>query len=422
MFFGDNSQFFLLEGFWFYPYKMSESLSIRFQLSSILEIMTKTAVEEICAIVESKVALLRQELSFVKSENIFLKDRMHSLATTGKAESTRMAKEETSSTYGRSVCVQTEDAVRLSINGIFGKEWCSSMWDQRKQPREDEPPVHVDPYPASPCKHKENTFSNQALIKEENTHEVDTYANYRRDISQASESHLNSFQCEPQKYNNHASNENLSRPSHSQKEHTKTVVDNTVEPFITPVEDPLEFDDHCLTSFPSEDEDDGMLLEQCADTASTAEKNEKTQEQPEKKEKPVRRRLNRFVKKVFICQNAPKHQDTQTKTHAVIHKGERPYKCRFCGKGFSTKGILRTHERIHTGDRPFICVTCGRGFTQKFCLNNHERIHSGERPFTCQTCGKAFAQSATLGNHLLVHNKQQKNKPRKRKSKMHVNL
>jgi len=38
-----------------------------------------------------------------------------------------------------------------SIKGIFGKEWCSSLWDRRKESR-DELAIDVDLYPASPYK------------------------------------------------------------------------------------------------------------------------------------------------------------------------------------------------------------------------------------------------------------------------------
>lgn len=138
------------------------------------------------------------------------------------------------------------------------------------------------------------------------------------------------------KYNKHAFNENLIRLSDSSDGHIKTV-DDTVEQLVAPVEDPLEFDDHCdhclldtfseeqNAPFPSEDKEEGMLLEQCADTATTAENDEnriKTQEQQRKKEKRVRRSLNRYVKKMSLLQNGPKHQDTQNKTQTVIHTGE----------------------------------------------------------------------------------------------------
>ncbi len=39
-----------------------------------------------------------------------------------------------------------------SIKGIFGKEWCSSLWDRRNESREDELAIDVDLYSASPHK------------------------------------------------------------------------------------------------------------------------------------------------------------------------------------------------------------------------------------------------------------------------------
>lgn len=90
---------------------MSKSLSFRLQVSSIMEIMTKTAIEEICKIVDSDFVFLRQELSRVVSENTVLKDKMLCLGSERQEESTRITKEDTraGSTICRSVCVQTGD-------------------------------------------------------------------------------------------------------------------------------------------------------------------------------------------------------------------------------------------------------------------------------------------------------------------------
>lgn len=94
---------------------MSKSLSFRLQVSSIMEIMTKTAIEEICKIVDSDFAFLRQELSRVMGENTVLKDKMLCLGSEMHEESTRNTKEEerAGSKIYRSICVQTEDGTSL---------------------------------------------------------------------------------------------------------------------------------------------------------------------------------------------------------------------------------------------------------------------------------------------------------------------
>ncbi len=94
---------------------MSQSLSFRLQVSSIMEIMTKTAIEDICKIVDSDFAFLRQELSQVMGENTVLKDKMFCLGSERHEVSTRNTEEEAraGSKIYRSICVQTEDGKSL---------------------------------------------------------------------------------------------------------------------------------------------------------------------------------------------------------------------------------------------------------------------------------------------------------------------
>lgn len=47
------------------------------------------------------------------------------------------------------------------------------------------------------------------------------------------------------------------------------------------------------------------------------------------------------------------------------HSGERPHKCKECGRGFLTKSDVKTHERVHSGERPYQCSRCDKRFSRK---------------------------------------------------------
>ncbi|XP_030053489.1 zinc finger protein 33B [Microcaecilia unicolor] len=117
------------------------------------------------------------------------------------------------------------------------------------------------------------------------------------------------------------------------------------------------------------------------------------QHQPHKGDKP------------YTCTECGKgfSRSTQLKDHWRTHTGERPYKCTECGKGFSRSTQLKDHRRTHTGERPYKCRECGKSFSHSSNLNHHRRTHTGERPHPCPECHKRFSQNSDLVRHQRTH-------------------
>ena len=95
--------------------------------------------------------------------------------------------------------------------------------------------------------------------------------------------------------------------------------------------------------------------------------------------------------------------DTATSNQANLSDD---FSCSFCGKGFSTSLLLKEHERNHKGDRPYRCLECGKGFRRRNHLINHKMTH--QRTIQCTVCKMILPTIGELIKHRKTHLKRGK--------------
>ena len=92
----------------------------------------------------------------------------------------------------------------------------------------------------------------------------------------------------------------------------------------------------------------------------------------------------------------------------AIHKNIYLFKCphQNCQRTFRTGYRLYVHELFHKGIKPFKCSFCGKGFAEKGTLKVQLESHSTVRYYNCEYCSYGCKTESHLREHYKVkHNK-----------------
>ncbi|KAL6460539.1 hypothetical protein MHYP_G00305050 [Metynnis hypsauchen] len=112
------------------------------QLSSIMEMLAKTAVAEIGKLVEESHAVLRLEITRRIGENQSLKSRCDFLEKELKATRRRL-QASVDAQFGSGS--KADLPHRPTIDGVFGKEWCLDLWKDKETSARQKDDSHKDP-------------------------------------------------------------------------------------------------------------------------------------------------------------------------------------------------------------------------------------------------------------------------------------
>jgi uncharacterized Zn-finger protein len=59
---------------------------------------------------------------------------------------------------------------------------------------------------------------------------------------------------------------------------------------------------------------------------------------------------------------------------------QKPFICKYCGKGYAKPAPLQAHIYKHFDQKPFSCADCEKCFTSAAALRQHSlKIHSSQK-------------------------------------------
>jgi len=91
------------------------------------------------------------------------------------------------------------------------------------------------------------------------------------------------------------------------------------------------------------------------------------------------------------------------------YKNTGEHQCEVCFKTYSTRFTLKTHAVIHSGEKAYKCQHCQREFTYEWNMKTHKCL--GKQTLVghqCDVCSKTFLTWQSLKSHALTHQDQLK--------------
>ncbi|XP_038819406.1 zinc finger protein 112-like [Salvelinus namaycush] len=338
---------------------MLSSVSLRAQIASIIEVLSKAAVAEISKVVDDGIVVLRVEMCQRENEINVLKNNLQQLDSELRRARTRGIQARRRIHHGRSVAAEnlgregpgksgTTCVGRTSLEKLQSGEDGNER-DEEDIRRADETQVKTEPG-------VELEQAKQSTGRKEKGRLDAELSMYDRDSQQwmSSSQADNDMEMSNSEYFNSSGQNSQCLPDHSP---------------VPPGNSGKEEASCSSVSFPG--------------------------------------KLYFDVREDMIAQlRRPPHyrqSDVLKRTSdGTVQSNPDPRSVLGFGSNYNTARRART-KRFCQVKKHFICTLCGKSFERYGHLERHLRIHTGEKPYSCDLCGRCFNQKSSLKGHLKTH-------------------